>query len=147
MTETGGGVSDAQVVATLRSTNQVRRTTTNSAGFYFLGGPPRACTKSRSEVATQTRSSALDRPNSGLEPPTSEALTQLSSVEVDPTQLALTPHFRSRNEYSRTQINNLPTFERNILDLAKLAPGISAQAVDNRDKFLASGQPARQRLC
>src|SRR4030095_2713149 len=44
---------------------------------------------------------------------------------------------------SREQIQNLPNFERNFLDIARLAPGITSQNVNSTDKsFAASGQPA-----
>ncbi len=44
---------------------------------------------------------------------------------------------------SREQIQDLPTFERNFLDIARLAPGITATTVNSTDKTIsAGGQPA-----
>lgn len=149
VTESGGGVvSDAQVVATLKSTNQVRRTTTNASGFYFLGGLTPGfyeISVRRLGLQPQTRSLQLSIGQTvDLNLSTSEAVTQLSSVEVRSNATGTDSRTSEvGTNISRTQINDLPTFERNILDLAKLAPGISAQAVNNTDKFLAAGgQPA-----
>ncbi|MEO8577026.1 MAG: carboxypeptidase regulatory-like domain-containing protein [Gemmatimonadales bacterium] len=149
VTETGGAVvSDAQVVATLKSTNQVRRATTNSAGFYFLGGLTPGLYEisvRRLGLQPQTRSLQLSIGQTvDLNLSTSEAVAQLSSVEVRSNATGTDSRTSEvGTNISRTQINDLPTFERNILDLAKLAPGISAQAVNNTDKFLAAGgQPA-----
>src|SRR4029453_5815244 len=45
---------------------------------------------------------------------------------------------------SREQIENLPNFERNFLDIARLAPGITEQAVNasGTKKIAAVGQPS-----
>ena len=44
---------------------------------------------------------------------------------------------------SQQQIENLPNFERNFLDIARLAPGITATNVNSTDKKIAAaGQPA-----
>jgi len=149
VTETSGAaVGDAQVVATLVATNQVRRATTNASGFYFLGG----LTPGRYEISVrrlglqpQTCSLQLSIGQTvDLNLSTSEAVAQLSSVEIRSNATGTdTRTSEVGTNISRGQINNLPTFERNVLDLAKLAPGVSAQAVNNGDKFFAAGgQPA-----
>jgi hypothetical protein len=44
---------------------------------------------------------------------------------------------------TRDQIQNLPNFERNFLDIARLAPGITATNPNSTDKVIAAGgQPA-----
>jgi hypothetical protein len=71
---------------------------------------------------------------------TSEVATTLETVQVVSARTGTeTRTSEVGTNISREQISNLPNFERNVLDLAKLTPGMSAQAVNNSDKFLAAG--------
>ena len=70
--------------------------------------------------------------------------TQIAGVRILSTEATETARSSEiGTNVSRQQIENLPNFERNFLDIAKLVPGITATAVNNSDKFLAAGgQPA-----
>lgn len=149
VTATGGApVPDAQVVARLAATNEMRAATTNPAGFYYLPGlRPGAYEVSVRRVGLQPQTRSVVLPigqTLDLNIATSEAAAQLATVEVRATSSAQeTRTSEVGTNISRAQIDNLPNFERNVLDLAKLVPGVSAQAVNNTDKFFAAGgQPA-----
>jgi len=71
-----------------------------------------------------------------------EAATQLTVVAVTAEAARSAQTSEIGTNVSREQIRNLPTFDRNFLDLAKLVPGITPTAVNNTNKFLsAGGQP------
>ncbi|MDF1501572.1 carboxypeptidase regulatory-like domain-containing protein [Roseisolibacter sp. H3M3-2] len=144
----GAPVSDVQVVARDVATNQQRGTLTNAAGFYFIGGlrPGRwEITARRVGLTPQTRAVQLQIGQTlDLNLRVSEAAVTLSTVtvqaEAEGTE-ARTSEISTN--VSREQIQNLPNFERNFLDIARLAPGITSQNVNSTDKtFAASGQPA-----
>jgi hypothetical protein len=140
----GAPVSDAQVIARMPSTNETRRTITNSSGFYYLAGlRPGAyeMTVRRVGVQPQTRSVQLGIGQTlDLNVSTSDVATTLATVQVTSARTGTeTRTSEVGTSISREQISNLPNFERNVLDLAKLTPGMSAQAVNNTDKFLAAG--------
>ena len=140
----GAPISDAQVVATLRSTNATRGTMTNASGFYYLAGlTPGAYSivVRRIGLELQTRSVQMRIGETlDLDVSTAPVATQLTTVEVSAARSGTTKRTSEvATNISREQISNLPNFERNVLDLAKLVPGISAQAVNNSDKFIAAG--------
>ena len=140
----GAPVPDAQVVARLTATNETRGTMTNSSGFYYIGGlRPGAyvITVRRVGVALQTRAVALRIGETlDLNVGTSEIATQLATVQVTSAATGTTTKTSEvGTNISQAQISNLPNFERNVLDLAKLTPGMSAQQVNSSDKVLASG--------
>lgn len=144
---TGSGgtpVSDAQVVARLLATNETRGTTTNASGFYYLAGlrpGSYELTVRRVGVSPQTRPVTVQIGETlDLNVSTSEVATTLEAVQVVSARTGTeTRTSEVGTNISREQISNLPNFERNVLDLAKLTPGMSAQAVNNSDKFLAAG--------
>jgi len=144
----GAPLSDAQVGARLLSTNALRGTTTNDAGFYYLAGlRPGAYEITVRRIGMQPQTRQIQVPigqTIDLNFQTGEVATQLSAVEVTARASGTqTKTSEVGTNISREQIENLPTFERNVLDLAKLAPGMTASNVDNTDKvFAAGGQPA-----
>lgn len=144
----GAPVPDAQVSARLTATNQMRGTSTNEAGFFYLAGlrpGSYEITARRIGLAPQSRTVQVPIGQTvDINFSTSEIATQLAAVEVTATAAgAQTRTSEVGTNISREQIENLPNFERNVLDLAKLVPGITAQSVNNGDKFFASGgQPA-----
>ncbi len=146
----GAPVSDAQVVARLTATNETRGTSTNSAGYYYIGGlRPGAYVISvrRVGLAPQTRSVALRIGETlDLNVATAQVATTLATVQVTSAATGTTTKTSEvGTNISREQISNLPNFERNVLDLAKLTPGMSAQNPGSGDKVLASGgQPPEQ---
>jgi len=140
----GAPISDAQVIARLPATNETRGTTTNSAGYYYLGGlRPGAyeITVRRIGSEPQTRPVTLHIAETvDLNVSTAEIATQLAAVEVTSARAGTTTKTSEvGTNVTREQISNLPNYERNVLDLAKLAPGMSAQQVNSTDKVLASG--------
>ncbi|HEV7387132.1 MAG TPA: carboxypeptidase regulatory-like domain-containing protein [Gemmatimonadaceae bacterium] len=140
----GAPVSDAQVIARMPATNETRGTTTNAAGFYYLGGlrpGSYEITIRRVGVAPQTRAATLRIGETvDLNVSTSDVATQLATVEVASARTGTTTKTSEvGTNITREQISNLPNFERNVLDLAKLTPGVSAQEVNSTDKVLASG--------
>jgi hypothetical protein len=143
----GAPLSDAQVGARLLSTNALRGTTTNEAGFYYLAGlRPGAYEITVRRIGMQPQTRQIQVPigqTIDLNFQTGEVATQLSAVEVTARASGTqTKTSEVGTNISREQIENLPTFERNVLDLAKLAPGMTAQNVNSTDKtFAAGGQP------
>ncbi|MFL5631375.1 MAG: carboxypeptidase regulatory-like domain-containing protein, partial [Gemmatimonadaceae bacterium] len=140
----GAPVSDAQVVARMAATNETRGTTTNAAGFYYLGGlRPGTYEISirRVGVQPQTRPVTLRIAETlDLNVSTTDVAAQLATVEVTSARTGTTTKTSEvGTNITREQISNLPNFERNVLDLAKLTPGMSAQQVNSTDKVLASG--------
>ena len=144
----GAPLSDAQVAARLLSTNAMRGTTTNTAGFYYLAGlRPGAYEITVRRIGMQPQTRQIQVPigqTIDLNFQTGEVATQLSAVEVTARASGTqTKTSEVGTNISREQIENLPTFERNVLDLAKLAPGMTASSVNSTDKtFAAGGQPA-----
>ncbi len=151
VTATGGApVPDAQVVARYLETNARRVTVTNASGFYYLGGlrPGRyELSVRRIGLAPQTRQvQVLIGQTSDVRLSTAEAAVTLSAVEV--TAAPTTETTRTSEvgtNVSQEQIANLPNFERNVLDLARLAPGVTAtenNSSNTNKTFAAGGQPS-----
>ncbi len=140
----GAPVSDAQVIARLTATNETRGTTTNASGFYYLAGlrpGSYELTVRRVGLSPQTRPVTMRIGETlDLNVSTTEVATTLETVQVTSARTGTeTRTSEVGTNISREQISNLPNFERNVLDLAKLTPGMSAQAVNNSDKFIAAG--------
>jgi hypothetical protein len=140
----GAPVSDAQVIARLTATNETRNATTNASGFYYLAGlrpGSYELTVRRVGLSPQTRPVTLRIGETlDLNVSTTEVATTLEAVQVTSARMGTeTRTSEVGTNISREQISNLPNFERNVLDLAKLTPGMSAQSVNNSDKFIAAG--------
>ena len=87
---------------------------------------------SPSASARRSRSTSPFRKRRRSSPPSPSLAT--------PTETARTSEVGTN--VTAEQIQRLPNFERNFLDLARLAPGITPTAVNNTDKFIsAGGQP------
>src|SRR5688572_3532154 len=144
----GAPVTDAQIIARLAATNETRSASTNSAGFYYLPGlrpGTYEITVRRVGLQPQTRTIVLPIGQTlDVNVGTAEVATQLAAVQVQASSSGQeTRTSEVGTNISREQIDNLPNFERNVLDLAKLVPGVSAQAVNNTNKFFAAGgQPS-----
>jgi hypothetical protein len=144
VTVTGGApIGDVRVVARDLETNAQRSTSTAPSGFYYLGGlrPGRyELSVRRVGLGPQARPVQVQIGQTlDVNFQLAETAVQLAAVEVVATAVVDTRTSEVGTNISREQINNLPNFERNVLDLAKLVPGISAQAVTNTDKFIAAG--------
>ncbi|HKP16681.1 MAG TPA: carboxypeptidase regulatory-like domain-containing protein [Gemmatimonadaceae bacterium] len=143
----GVPVADAQVVARDVETNQRRGTTTNATGYYYIGGlrPGQyEVSLRRLGVAAQSRPIRLAIGQThDLDFTAGEANVQLAAVVVTAAGDAESRTSEIGTNVSREQIENLPSPERNFLDIARLAPGMTATAVNDRNKVIASGgQPA-----
>ena len=140
----GAPVSDAQVIARMPATNETRGTMTNASGFYYLGGlrpGTYQITVRRVGVQPQTRPVTMRIGETlDLNVSTTDVATTLETVQVTSARTGTeTKTSEVGTNITREQISNLPNFERNVLDLAKLTPGMSAQPVNSTDKVLASG--------
>jgi hypothetical protein len=136
-------ITEAQISARNVELGQTRAAVTNSSGFYNIPGlrPGQyEVTVRRLGFTAQSRTIAVPIAQTvTFDVQLQEAATQLSAVTVttDAAQTAQTSEIGTN--VSREQIQSLPTFDRNFLDLARLAPGITATAVNNSDKVIASG--------
>jgi Carboxypeptidase regulatory-like domain len=140
----GAPMSDAQVIARMPATNETRGTMTNSSGFYYIGGLRPGnyeITVRRVGIAPQTRNVAMRIGETlDLNVSTSDVAATLATVEITSARTGTeTKTSEVGTSISREQISNLPNFERNVLDLAKLTPGMSTQPVNSTDKVLAAG--------
>lgn len=142
----GAPIEGAQVTARNIQMNVSRNTVSNAAGFYNVAGlRPGAyeVTIRRIGFAPQTRSVQVQIGQTlDVDVQLSQTATTLQSVVVTATTAQETRTSEVGTNVSRDQIQNLPNFERNILDFASLAPGISPQAVNSTNKVIsAGGQP------
>lgn len=141
-------VENAQVSARNVDNNITRNVTTNTAGFYYMGGlrPGRyEVTVRRIGLQPQTRTIQLPigvTTDANFDAET--AVAQLQRVEISAERGGTTTRTSEvGTNVSREQIENLPNVERNFLDIARLAPGVTARAVNDENKFIsAGGQPA-----
>ncbi|MDB4884011.1 MAG: TonB-dependent receptor plug [Gemmatimonadetes bacterium] len=145
----GAAVGDAQIVTRDVETNQRRGTSTNATGYYYIGGlrPGQyEVTLRRLGFDPQTRSIRLAIGQThDLDFTTGQTTVQLAGVEVRATNAAGVEARTSEigTNVSRDQIQDLPSPERNFLDIARLAPGMTATAVNDQNKTIsAGGQPA-----
>lgn len=141
-----GGVPAAGATITARNLqlNVSRSTTANESGFYNLAGlRPNQYEVSvrRIGLAPQTRPLAVQIGQTHvLDFQLNAAATQLSTVQVVAAPTATeTRTSEVGTNISRDQIENLPVADRNFLDFAKLAPGISASQPNNEDKTISAG--------
>jgi carboxypeptidase family protein/TonB-dependent receptor-like protein len=142
----GAPVGDAQVTARSVDMGASRNTTANVSGFYNLGGlRPGAyqLTYRRIGFGAQTRNArVLIGQAIELDVQLAQTAATLQAVVVSGTVGVETRTSEVGTNVTREQIQDLPLFDRNFLDLAKLAPGVTASAVNNSDKFVsAGGQP------
>src|SRR5580765_2115485 len=139
-------VPDAQVAARNPAMGLNRGTVSNSSGFYTLAGlrpGDYELTVRRIGFSPQTRNVTVGIGQTlTLDFSIQEAAAQIAAVAVvaTPTETARTSEVGTN--VTEEQIQRLPNFERNFLDLARIAPGITPTAVNNTDKFIsAGGQP------
>ena len=140
-------VPDAQVAARNPAMGLNRGTVSNSSGFFNLAGlrpGDYEITVRRIGFTPQTRTATVGIGQTiTLNFSIQEAATQLAAVTVTTTTATRTARTSEvGTNVSREQIQRLPNFERNFLDLARLAPGITPTAVNSTDKTIsAGGQP------
>jgi hypothetical protein len=139
-------ITDAQVSLRSLDLGQTRGATTNSSGFYNIPGlrPGQyEFTVRRLGFTAQTRTVVVPIAQTiTIDIALQEATTTLAPVAITAAASQTAQTSEVGTNVTREQIQNLPTFDRNFLDLARLAPGITATAVNNTDKFIsAGGQP------
>ena len=139
-------VPDAQVAARDPAMGTNRGTVSNSSGFYTLAGlrpGDYELTVRRIGFTPQTRNVTVGIGQTvTADFSIQEAAATIAAVAVvaTPTETARTSEVGTN--VTEEQIQRLPNFERNFLDLARLAPGVTSQAVNSTDKVLsAGGQP------
>src|SRR6185436_504343 len=139
-------VPDAQVAARDPAMGTNRGTVSNSSGFYTLAGlrpGDYELTVRRIGFSPQTRNVTVGIGQTlTLDFSIQEAAAQIAGVAVVATSTETARTSEVGTNVSEEQIQRLPNFERNFLDLARIAPGVTAQAVNSTDKVLsAGGQP------
>ena len=148
---TTGGSPVAQAIVTARDvqTNQTRTVrTSDTNGFYSMGGlrpAPYEITVRRVGLGPQSRTLTLAIGQTlDANFTMTETAVALEEVQITASStIAETRTSEVATNVSREQIQNLPNFERNFLDIARLAPGMTAQNVNSTDKTIAAaGQPA-----
>jgi len=140
-------IAEAQVSLLNAEMGVTRGASTNTSGYYFIGGlrPGRyELSVRRLGFTPVTRTVDI-----GIAVATTvdlqiqEAATQLTAVAVTAEAAQTTQTSEVGSNVTKEQIDNLPNFERNFLDIARLVPGVTAKAVNDQNKFLAAGgQPA-----
>ncbi len=127
----GAPIGDVQVAARHLETNRVRGTISQASGFYFLGGlePGRyELTVRRIGLAEQTRNvQLLIGQTLDLNFRMTEAATTLAGVDVIAQQGVETRTSEVATNVTTEQIDELPKSDRNFLNLAALAPGVTVQ--------------------
>lgn len=143
--EGSNGLSGVQVTARNLDIGTTRTTTTNVDGFYNIGGlrPGQyELSTRRLGFTAQTRNVTVQIGQTlSSDFRLAQAAAQLAGVVVQ----ASTSDVHSSevgSNVTRDQIQNLPNFERNFLDLARLVPGVTQSAVNSTDKVFAAGGQA-----
>ena len=143
--EGGEPLPSAQVVARNVQLGVSRATTTNDNGFYNLPGlRPATYELSVRRIGSSPQTKVI---TVGIGQTLSydfqlgQAVTQLAAVTVTGRSEAAAETRTSEvgTNVSREQIQNLPIADRNFLDFARLAPGVTATQPDNDSKTLAAG--------
>lgn len=138
----------AVVMARHTEMNTTRGTNTNATGFYNLPGlRPGSYELSvrRLGAAPQSRTiRVLIGQTLDIDFELSETAVTLTGVEVTADLVRReTRTSEVASNVTQEQIEELPSRDRNFLDLTKLAPGINQAPVNNTDKKFSSGaQPA-----
>jgi hypothetical protein len=143
----GAPVTDAQVAARYVETNQQRGTITNAAGFYYFGGlrPGRyEITVRRIGFAPQTRTVQVQIGRThDLNVSIAEAAVQLATVTAEATAGATTTRTSEvGTNVTREQIQSLPQQDRNFLNFAGLAPGVTPSRDEQNKQIRAGGLSA-----
>ncbi len=143
-----GGAPLAGTIVAARNTElgQERATNSNDQGFYNLSGlrpGPYQLTSRRLGMAPQTRSVRVQIGQTlDIDFTLDETAVTLTAVEVTADQqMVETKTSEVATNVTQEQINDLPSAERNFLNLAVLAPGtqLQNQRMNDVRKTLTSG--------
>ena len=148
--EAGNGVEAGQITARNADMGVTRTATTNTDGFYSLSGlrpGTYAVEARRIGFSPQTRTITVQIGQTlDVNFSLASTATQLAGVVVTATTVE-TKTSEVATNVTQSQINDLPSSSRNILDLAILAPSVrvTPDRIDGTGKTFASGaQPAEQ---
>ncbi len=152
VTDSGGRpVGDVQISARNVSTGSVRGATTGSNGFFNMSGlQPATYDLKVQRISFQPLARTItlligqtQRQDFQL----LQANVTLASVTVVATPPASDVHTSEvATNITRDQIQNLPSANRNFLELAKLAPGITQQPIGQDRVDIASGALPAQNM-
>lgn len=151
----GKVAASAQITATNTANGAVRRVNADANGNYALVGlqpgtyriDATAAGASTSKVVSVQVGQATTLNLTGAAPaptaPVADA-TNLETVTVTAAALIETKTSEVATNITQTQIENLPQNNRNFLNFAALAPGVTITNSDTSKTFSAAGQPANQ---
>jgi hypothetical protein len=142
----GAPIEGAQVTARNIQMNVSRNTVSNASGFYNVAGlRPGAYEVTIRRIGFSPRTSSVQvqiGQTLDLDVQLAQSAATLQTVSVTAAAVQETRTSEVGTNVTRDQLQNLPNFERNVLDFASLAPGISPQAVNSTNKVIsAGGQP------
>ena len=148
--EGGVPIADAQISVRNPAMGLTRGALTNASGFYNIPGlRPATYDVSVRRLGFTAQSRTVDvgvGQTVNVDIQLQTAATQLSAVVITTEAAAQSKTSEVGTNISREQIANLPSADRNFLDLTKLVPGITPQSVNNTDKFFAAGGQAPERV-
>src|SRR5258706_203799 len=127
----GAPIADAQVIA--RNTRNGQQTSVNSQpnGFYILAGlTPSTYDVTVRRIGSAPQARRLDvgvGQSLSLDFNLAASAVELTSVQVVATAAVELRTWEVATNVTQQQVNNLPSWSRNFLDLASLAPGTSIQ--------------------
>ena len=142
----GAPVPAVTVVARSIQTNQTRGTQTNDAGVYFIAGlrPGQyELTVRRVGMEPQSRTiSVLIGDTRTADFRLSSTAVTLEAVQIVATDVTDTRTSEVATNVTREQIRALPQQDRNFLNFAALAPGVTASRDELNKQISANGLPA-----
>ncbi|HEV8362646.1 MAG TPA: TonB-dependent receptor [Gemmatimonadaceae bacterium] len=148
--EGGVAIADAQISVRNQAMGLTRGAMTNASGFYNIPGlRPATYEVSVRRLGFTAQSRTVDvgiGQSVTVDIQLPAAATQLSAVVITTEAAAQSKTSEVGTNISREQIQNLPSADRNFLDLTKLVPGITPQPVNNTDKFFAAGGQSPERV-
>jgi hypothetical protein len=143
----GAPLADAQITARNAEIGASRTAITNASGFYNLAGlRPGRYELSARHIGHTPRTQTIQIPIA--QTVTADLVLQSGAVQLQAVTVSASENVTIKSSevgmnVSAAQIRDLPLFDRNFLDLAKLAPGITPKNVNDDTKSIsAGGQPA-----
>lgn len=146
--------ANAQITATNTANGAVRRVNADANGNYVLAGlqPGTYRIDANAGGAATTKvvsvqvgqAATLNLTAAAAAPAPAGDATNLDAVTVVGTALVETKTSEVATNVSQRQIQTLPQSNRNFLNFAALAPGVTVTNSDTSKSFSAAGQPANQ---
>jgi hypothetical protein len=143
----GNPLPDAQVIARDPALGTTRGVSANESGFYALAGlRPATYNVTVRRIGSEAQSRTVDvgiGQTLAIDFGLSTTAQTLEAVVVESNTGSETKTSEVATNITRQQIQDLPSKDRNFLDLATLAPGVRATPVGNISKQIAgpAGQP------